>query len=112
MYLTREAIAATLRQVASLVPGSTLAMTFLLPFESTDPTVRSGVEKASQGARAAGNPFISFFQPEEIMAMARAAGFSSTQHIGADELAKHYFTQRTDGLRPPSGGEEILLATV
>ena len=31
MYLTRNAIAAMLRQVAALAPGSTLAMTFLLP---------------------------------------------------------------------------------
>src|SRR5438132_930876 len=30
MYLTRDAIAATLRQVATLAPGSTLAMPFLL----------------------------------------------------------------------------------
>ena len=33
MYLTKEANAATLRQIAGLVPGSTLAMTFLLPPE-------------------------------------------------------------------------------
>src|SRR5437667_12894404 len=33
MYLTKDAIAATLRQVAALAPGSTLAMTFLLPLE-------------------------------------------------------------------------------
>jgi methyltransferase (TIGR00027 family) len=33
MYLTKEANAATLRQIALLAPGSTLAMTFLLPLE-------------------------------------------------------------------------------
>src|SRR4029453_2139157 len=31
MYLTKEAVMATLRQVAALAPGSTLAMSFLLP---------------------------------------------------------------------------------
>src|SRR5438270_10233017 len=31
MYLSKDAIAATLRQIAALAPGSTLAMTFLLP---------------------------------------------------------------------------------
>ena len=31
MYLTREANAATLRELAALAPGSTVAMTFLLP---------------------------------------------------------------------------------
>src|SRR5437763_5659000 len=33
MYLTRNAIAAMLRQVATLAPGSTFAMTFLLPLQ-------------------------------------------------------------------------------
>jgi len=31
MSLTRDAIAATVRQIAALAPGSTLAMTFMLP---------------------------------------------------------------------------------
>ena len=33
MYLTKEANAATLRQLAALAPGSTVAMTFMLPLE-------------------------------------------------------------------------------
>ena len=37
MYLTKDAIAATLRQVAALTPGSTLAVSFLLPIEQVDP---------------------------------------------------------------------------
>ena len=41
MYLTHEANAAALREVASLAPA-TLAMTFLLPLEHADPDVRPG----------------------------------------------------------------------
>ncbi len=37
MYLTKDAIAATMRQVAALATCSTLAMTFLLPLELADP---------------------------------------------------------------------------
>src|SRR5436190_10054955 len=51
MYLTREAITATLRQVAALEPGSTLVMSFMLPIELTDPEVRPGLERAAAGAR-------------------------------------------------------------
>lgn len=47
MYLTREAIAATLRQVAAFAPGSTFAMSFMLPIELTDPEIRPGVERAA-----------------------------------------------------------------
>ena len=75
MYLTKDAIAATLRQIAALAPGSTLAMTFLLPLELADPEVRPGLERAAEGARASGTPFISFFTPTEMLALAREAGF-------------------------------------
>src|SRR6266581_1546594 len=110
MYLTKDAIAATLRQVATLAPGSTLAMTFLLPLEFADPEVRPGLELAEKGARASGTPFISFFTPTEMLALARAAGFREVQHVSAATLARRYFAGRTDGLRPPNNSEELLVA--
>jgi methyltransferase (TIGR00027 family) len=112
MYLTREANMATLRQVAALAPGTTLAMTFILPVELAPQKEQAGIEVSAKGARASGTPFISFFTPLEISAMAREAGFSRVQHVSADDLARRYFAGRADGLRPPANGEEFLLATV
>lgn len=109
-YLTKDAITATLRQAATLAPGSTLAMTFLLPLELTESGLRPRVEEASTGARASGTPFISFFTPSEMLALAREAGFQEARHISSADLNKRYFTGRTDGLRLPSG-EEFLVAT-
>src|SRR5205807_5760998 len=51
MYLTKDAVAATLRQVAALAAGSTLAMSFLLPLDLADPDVRPGLQQAEKGAR-------------------------------------------------------------
>ncbi|WP_407972178.1 class I SAM-dependent methyltransferase [Burkholderia pyrrocinia] len=112
MYLTREANAAALREVASLAPGSTLAMTFLLPLENADSDVRPGLEMAAKGARASGTPFISFFMPAQIQALALEAGFAIAAHVSAAELAHRYFADRTDDLRPPNNAEELLVATV
>ena len=112
MYLTKEANAATLRQVASLAPGSMFAMTFLLPLEMAAPEVRPGLEMAEKGARASGTPFISFFTPPEMLALARENGFRDAQHISADTLTQRYFAGRADGLRPPANAEELLIATV
>ncbi|WP_105131630.1 class I SAM-dependent methyltransferase [Burkholderia sp. BE12] len=112
MYLTREANAAALREAASLAPGSTFAMTFLLPLENADPDVRPGLEMAAKGARASGTPFISFFMPAQIQALAREAGFAKAEHVSAAELTRRYFADRTDGLRPPNRAEELLVATV
>ena len=111
MYLTREAIMATLRQVATLATGSTFAMSFMLPIELADPEVRPGIERAAAGARASGTPFISFFTPVEMLEMAQTAGFTEVQHISAAALAERYFADRTDGLRPPNNSEELVIAT-
>jgi methyltransferase (TIGR00027 family) len=110
MYLTKDAIAATLRQVAALATRSTLAMTFLLPLELADSEVRPGLELAEKGARASGTPFISFFTPSEILRLAREAGFKEVQHVSAATLTRRYFAGRTDGLRPPNNAEELLVA--
>jgi methyltransferase (TIGR00027 family) len=111
MYLTREAVGATLRQVAALAPGSTLVMSFMLPIEQLDAGMQAGVERAAEGARASGTPFISFFTPDEMLALARDAGFRAVQHVSAAQLAQRYFQGRSDGLRPPDNAEELLLAT-
>jgi methyltransferase (TIGR00027 family) len=109
MYLSKEATAATLRQLASLGPGSTLAMTFLLPAELVDETDRPGLEASARGARGSGTPFISFYSPEEMLTLARGAGFRDAQHISSRSLADRYFAGRADGLRP-STGEDLIVA--
>jgi hypothetical protein len=58
-------------------------MTFLLPLELADPEVRPGLQRAAEGARASGTPFVSFFTPAEMLALAREAGFSLTSPIRA-----------------------------
>jgi methyltransferase (TIGR00027 family) len=111
MYLTKEANAAALRQIARLAPGSTLAMTFLLPNELLDEPDRSGFEMAEKGARASGTPFISFYSPEEMLVEARDAGFKNVLHIAGSSFTERYFSGRIDGLRP-SSGEDFLIASV
>ena len=109
MYLTREANMATLGEVAGFAPGSTFAMTFLLPMELADHEERPGREMAERGARASGTPFISFFAPEEIVAMASEAGFKEARYVPAAELTRRYFAGRRDGLNT-SKSEALLLA--
>jgi methyltransferase (TIGR00027 family) len=110
MYLSVDAIAATLRQVASLAGGSTFAMTFLLPLELMGAEERRGFEIAEKGARASGTPFVSFFRPEEMLALAREAGFSKLEYVSGADLSERYFAGRLDGLQP-GGGEALLVAT-
>jgi methyltransferase (TIGR00027 family) len=110
MYLTREAVSATLRQIALLAPGSTLAMTFVLPLELLDPQEREQHRAVYEAARAAGTPFLSLFTPPEMLALAREAGFSEARHVSTADLAQRYFAGRSDGLRPATG-ESFLVAS-
>jgi methyltransferase (TIGR00027 family) len=110
MYLSKEATGATLRQMAGLAPGSKFAMSFMLPPDLLDEADRAGLEAAARGARAGGTPFLSFYRPEEMLALAREAGFDDVQHVSGAVLAGRYFASRTDGLRP-SSGEDLLVAS-
>lgn len=110
MYLTKQAIALTLRDVASFAPGSTLVMSFMVPIEHAEPELRPGIEAAARGARANGTPWLSFFTPDELLALARDAGFREVAHVSADALTARYFAGRPDGLRLPSNSEELLVA--
>ncbi len=110
MYLTRGAILQTMRRAAAFAPGSMFAMTFMLPIGMLDADIRTGVERAAAGAKASGTPFISFFAPEEMLALAREAGFRHARHVSAASLPERYFANRTDGLRPPRNSEELLVA--
>jgi methyltransferase (TIGR00027 family) len=111
MYLTKDANAATLRQVALLAAGSTLVMSFLLPIEMAEPEVQPGLQRAVEGARACGTPFRSFFTPSEMLTLARDSGFRKVEHVSAAELTQRYFAGRPDGLRLPLNSEELLVAT-
>jgi O-methyltransferase involved in polyketide biosynthesis len=111
MYLAKDTTAATLHQLAALAPGSTLAMSFLLPAELVDEADRPGLEVSSRGARASGTPFVSFFTPDEILTMTRDAGFVETRHVSGRDLAERYFGDRPDGLRPSSGEDLVVAST-
>jgi methyltransferase (TIGR00027 family) len=109
MYLSKEATAVTLRQVAALAPGSTFAMTFLLPIELLEPEDRQAFEWAQKGAAASGTPFANLFTPVEMLALAREAGFREVRHVAGTSFAERYFAGRSDDLRP-SSGEDFLVA--
>ena len=110
LYLTKDAITSILNQIATLASGSKLAMTFYLPTELLDEEDKPMQEIAEKGARAEATPFVSFFAPNEILALAREAGFKEAKTISTKDMEQYYFTNRTDNLLPATG-EVFLLAT-
>jgi methyltransferase (TIGR00027 family) len=111
MYLTNEANAATLHQMTALAPGSTFLSTFMLPSALLPEAERASMEFAARGAKTSGTPFISFYAPDEMLALARANGVPNAKVVLAPEMIERYFSNRSDGLRPASA-EPMLVVSI
>lgn len=107
MYLTKETNLATLRQMATLAPGSTFAMTFMLALDLLEAQERATMEFVMKRAGESGTPFLSLFTPPEMLAMAKDAGFKASEYVSGEDLYQRYFAQRTDGLK--AGNAEAFL---
>lgn len=111
-YLTIDAIMETLKMFSKLAKGSKLALTFLLPFEKIKKQdERKEVDEAEKGAKAGGTPFISFFTPSEMLALAEEAGLKDVTHLSSIDLKEKYFRERKDQLML-QGGEDFIIATI
>lgn len=107
MYLSEEANSATLKQVAKLAPNSAFAMTFMLSLDLLEPKEKSIMEFVMNKAKESGTPFLSLFKPEDIVALAKSAGFRESKYVSAKEIFERYFAKRTDGLN--AGNAEAFL---
>lgn len=101
MYLTKEAIAATLRQVAALAPGSVLVMSFLLPIELADADVRPGLQRSIDGARAQRHAVHQFLHSRRN-AGARARGRIPRRAARLRRRTCGALLCRKDGRSPPA----------
>lgn len=111
MYLTRDAISATLRASASLAAGSVVVFSYSRPIEMAPPEIRPILEGAAAGAAASGHPWRSLLSPDDAAGLARAAGFDDVEVVTSHDLHDRYFADRRDGLSP-AGGEDLVVGRV
>jgi methyltransferase (TIGR00027 family) len=107
-YITREALAATMRDIASLARGSTFVCTFVLPLESIPAAERQLRAVTEERAAERGAPWISCYEPAEVLDMAHAAGFAAVDHVSAAAWDDAWFRMRHDDLRPAAGEHAIV----
>jgi methyltransferase (TIGR00027 family) len=74
-YLTLPAVDDTLRFVAGLPSSSTLVLTFIVPASMVPPEQHEAMEQLFQMAAAAGEPFLTFFDPADLRAHLHELGF-------------------------------------
>ena len=107
MYLTRDAIEQTLRAVLAFPSGSEIVFTFAQP--SSDPAFPT--QQLAAGAASVGEPWVSYFVPDELEAMLRSLGFTRVRLLTRDEATRRYYASRSDGLAAPQR-VSIVSATV
>ena len=96
MYLTLDAIHATLATVARCGTGSRLVLTYNQPPAAlTGATAQIAATFAGLAAEL-GEPFVSRFTPAEIARLLHGHGFGDITDFGPDEARAAYFQGRAD----------------
>jgi methyltransferase (TIGR00027 family) len=92
MYLREDAIDAVLRSAAEFPAGSEIVLTFA--------SASNMPEGVAERAAQAGEPWLSFFEPEQIQDKLRAAGFTSVELL-LPLVAKSRYFQAPSSLPTP-----------
>jgi O-methyltransferase involved in polyketide biosynthesis len=103
-YLTREAIFATLGAIAKLAKGTIVVFDYGEPASSRSLLQRIAFAIFAARVAAAGEPFKSFFRPDELKREALHLGFSRVGDFDAAALNARYFANRKDGLMLKGAG--------
>ena len=109
-YLELPAIEATLAAVARYPAGS-IVFDYGVSTDALNFAERFVVRRMAKRVAAAGEPWKTFFLPDEMTALLRRTGFRSHADWGSEEINARYFAGREDGLRVGRGGR-IVKATV
>ena len=110
MYLTQEAIRATLQFVASCASGTRIAFTYNRPTSDVDAASARVTNTLADLIGQNGEPFVTVFTPEEIEELMSALGYVDIVHFGPDEAVRAFFGHRSDARI--AAAQRLLLARV
>jgi methyltransferase (TIGR00027 family) len=100
MYLTREAIGATLAVVGGFAPGTEIVLDYMLDPELRDAAGRAYAEAVAPAAAERGEPWLSSFGPREMAALFEEHGFEVAEQVGQRDAIDAALWRRDDVLRP------------
>lgn len=103
-YLERDAVEATLRDVASCASGTQLVFDYGLPRHALPLLTRLAFDRLAARVAAAGEPWKSFFTPDEMRELLQRCGFTDIEDLDGDAINARWFANRADGLRVGGAG--------
>jgi methyltransferase (TIGR00027 family) len=110
MYLTLDAITATLATIARCVPGTQVALTYNQPHRALDSFAVAVTSTFAGIANEMGEPFVSLFLLAEIEELLRRQRFGDIVHFGSEDARARYFDGRADVAI--AGAQRLVLAAV
>ncbi len=100
-YVDRASVLATLGMIASTASSAEIVFDYSEPFAAAPASVRGAYEAVAARVAASGEPWVTFFAPEELRRELADLGFSSVEDMDAATLNGRYFAGRDDGLAVP-----------
>ncbi len=97
-YLSADVVIATLEQIASFAPGSSIVFDYFEPPATLHAEEPPGFATLRDEVAGAGEPWTCHFEPADIAIRAKAAGFDSFDDLDSATLSARYFADRNDGL--------------
>jgi O-methyltransferase involved in polyketide biosynthesis len=110
-YLTEEALDQTLQFILSGCGGSEIVFSFVVSDTVLAADDIALVKAFTAQFAATGEPWISRFHPDQLVARLRSMGFSHVFHLSPEEANHRYFRNRRDGLNA-SIAEQMIRAIV
>jgi methyltransferase (TIGR00027 family) len=103
-YLELAAIETTFRYVASRPAGTEIIFDYGIPRRSLNFIGRLVFDRMANRVAAIGEPWKTFFTPEDLHRLLTDVGFSAVEDLGANEINARYFAGRSDRLRVGEAG--------
>jgi methyltransferase (TIGR00027 family) len=110
-YLTEEAVWSTLRFIASLPNGAHVVFDYSDPPDSLTPEMRAMHDKRAARVAELGEPWVGYFESDQLGAGLKGLGFSSIEDLGPPQIAARYFPDRAVSV-PEKGGHILRAATI
>lgn len=107
-YVSKDVVRQTFRTAASLAgKGGGIVLDYVLPPETQPPIIQAFLAARRAQMKEIGEPWDSFFMPDEIEGLLREAGFGEIEDLGMEELNQRFFAGRADGLQVGSVGRVV-----
>jgi methyltransferase (TIGR00027 family) len=89
-YLTKEGVLSTLKFV-SKISEAVIVFDYAEPFQNYPAERRANLIATAERAAARGEPWLSLFDPAELLELLRGEGFKVVEDLGLPEIAERFY---------------------